>query len=194
MASRALGRRIKENRGKIAASKRSASEVANAHPDDLKYGGSGNGKKKKGGRAGPTVRAVGVLAHSRIDQAALARIPTKSSCLAGVVAVVLGSGSADPASPYYHPRLIELVHILGGRIHASRNVQTNLIIDADEAASGASVANTVAKVRRAPHHPLSPCSALPLALPPGWSPLGDPRARRRNVTTRWPSMSSRRRG
>lgn len=119
-------RRFRDGRAKVAAGKRTAADVAaedQANP---------NAQAKKPKKA--PARAVGVLAHLRLDHAAyaLAAKESKSSILAGHVAVVKGFGDADPSSRRHPSQLRLLVARLGGTVDANPTSLTTLLIDADD--------------------------------------------------------------
>ena len=72
-----------DGKAKIAASKRSAADVAAANPDDLQFGGGGGKRGRKAGEGGGRGaaaggRAVGVVSHLRLDSAALRAVQRTS--------------------------------------------------------------------------------------------------------------------
>ena len=118
-------------KAKLAASKRTAEEVARVQAAGLEDGG-GKRRKRQGGGAGAT-RTVGVLSHLRL--ADLSQVAQESKILEGVRAWVVAKdeGRKREVDP--------LVHRLGGSPRANHIVsgaeRTTLIVDGDPAPGNA---------------------------------------------------------
>ena len=120
---------FKDGKAKIAASKRTAAEVAQGG-DDLKYGGEA-GRRNKKAKAERTTRPVKVLEHIRIDLAQLAATAVVSDALKGEVCLIRGYGG-KLGDPRHLQSLRKLVVAHGGEAHGSQSELVTLIIDADE--------------------------------------------------------------
>ena len=88
-----LQRRVAEGKSKVAASKRSAAEVARADAADLEYGGQA-GKRSKPSASKTPRNTVGVVSHAAHDLQALARVAKEFEVLRSHVAVVKGVGGS----------------------------------------------------------------------------------------------------
>ena len=143
-------RRAQDGKAKIAASKRTAADVAAANPDDLEYGGAGGKRSKKAMGAAGSSRGVGVLAHLCLDVSALkaAQAATEAGqdWLKGTVAVVLGS-IWDAAHPSYPATLQKLLAAHGAEVHANMSQLVTLLVVADDL-PGAHAQSEVDRARR----------------------------------------------
>lgn len=97
-----MQRRHREGKAKIATSKRTAAEVANADPSNLDYGGQG-GKRKhnKQGSAASARRKVGVMAHHQLNTSELQAVAVTSDALRGTTVAFyggMGAPAGDPSS------------------------------------------------------------------------------------------------
>jgi hypothetical protein len=114
-------------KAKLAASKRTAEEVARVQAAGLEDGG-GKRRKRQGGGAGAT-RTVGVLSHLRL--ADLSQVAQESKILEGVRAWVVAKDEGRKRE------VDTLVHRLGGSPRANHIVsgaeRTTLIVDGDPA-------------------------------------------------------------
>lgn len=146
-----LQRRVAEGKSKVAASKRSAAEVARADAADLEYGGQA-GKRSKPSASKLQRSKVGVVSHAAHDLQALSRVAREFEVLRSHVAVVKGVGGSVAsieellakrrewqAAPEGRPTptlsadaLKRLLKQLGAeRVDANVNKETTLVVDAD---------------------------------------------------------------
>jgi DNA ligase-4 len=150
--------RFNDGKAKIAASKRTAADVAAANPDDLQFGGAGGKRGKRaggaggggpgGGGPGGGARAVAVLPHMRLNSAALkeAAAAKESELFRDHIVVVRGFGSNDASHPRFPANLQSLVARHGGTVHANVTPETTLLVSADDP-PGVLVNGDVARAR-----------------------------------------------
>jgi len=165
----AAERRLKDGKAKVAASKRSAADVARMSEADLEFGGRG-GKRGKQTTGATTQRKVGLLAHSVHDLNALAKVECEYDVLKGKVVVVKGAGGlvetveelrearrAALALPGAERRpkpclrldaIKRLMKTLGAEaVHANITAETSLVVDADQGV-GVQVKNLIARAEQ----------------------------------------------